>query len=177
MLNIVEVDTVKVKILTMVFGIVMVTTLLLIACRENKNEKVELLKNFPFVDISAGMGDVYKQGSMALIGNLAYLVDKNADTTEVLIISQRIEPGTIVNYNPIGVLVMENNGKKKNVIVATTPNEPYTSVEIKDLSDLSVHFGSIKRMIEQWYEGLNGIGESRVIRWESKKYLAEIEID
>ena len=108
------------------------------SCRSDVAQIHSLSDDYPTIKIEASMGENYKSGYMSLIGNLGYLVDKNQDSIQVLVISQRIAPGTIVNYSPFGVLIVGDNEEKEYVIVATAPNELYTSVEIKDLSDLSI---------------------------------------
>lgn len=165
------------ELLIIVFLFAIISTITVTSCRSDAAQIHSLSDDYPTIKIAASMGENYKSGYMSLIGNLGYLVDKNQDSTQVLVISQRIAPGTIVNYNPFGVLIVGDNDENEHIIVATTPNEIYTSVEIKDLSDLSIHFGYIKRMIEQWYIGMSGLGGGKVIKWESKKYITEISKD
>jgi inorganic pyrophosphatase len=152
---------------------VFLTTWNIISCGNPSTKKVLLLDEYPSITITNSMGDLMIENYMALIGNIGYLVDNNSDSMEVMVISQRVEEGTQINYHPIGVLTLSSPSGNKKIIVATTPNQVYSSIEVEDLTDLSVQFGNIKRMVEQWYTGKDGFGNNRIVKWEDARKVLE----
>ena len=155
-----------------VFLLVFSTTILLMSCQQ----KTEIPANFAeegfAVKIAIPMGN-YRNSSdqFPSIGNLSYLVDNNQDSTEVMILSQRLEKQSKVSIDIVAAMLYEINNEEKRLIVAIPSSEELNFTDIEDLIDLSVNYGYLKRMIEQWYQGIQGLGKFKLLKWENKNQV------
>lgn len=96
------------------------------------------------------------------------------DPLDVLVLcSEQIQPMTIVECNPIGVLIMEDNGKQDEKIIAVPVNDPNYNC-YKDITDLPKHrFDEIKHFF-QVYKTLENNKDSNVNEFKSKQAAEEI---
>ncbi len=119
------------------------------------------------VVVIASAGDQYLDTPyLPLVGNLCYQDKENS--VEILVLGKRRDVGDRFYVEAIaGITIKEKNAEKK-VVIAVPSDAQGKTIDAENLMDLSVKYGSVKRIIEQWYGGLNGIGSTRSIKWDNK---------
>ena len=125
------------------------------------------------IEISNSAGEQYfDHNFLPLLGNLAKV---NEDSNvEILILGKRLERGQKIAVDPVALLKYIHEDKEMQLIVVIPTNPKYQSIKISNLVDLSVTYGSIKRIIEHWYSSYSGIGSNRIVTWENKSMAINV---
>ncbi len=119
------------------------------------------------VVVIASAGDQYLDSSyLPLVGNLCK-VDKES-ATEILVLGKREDIGERIYVEPIAGLTVTEKNNEKIVVIAVPVDAQGKTIGAENLMELSVEYGSVKRIIEQWYSGLNGLGSTQSIKWDNK---------
>lgn len=96
------------------------------------------------------------------------------DPLDVLVLcSEKIQPMTIVECFPIGVLIMEDNGRKDEKVIAVPVNDPNYNC-YRDIDQLPKHrFDEIKHFFEV-YKMLENDKNTQVTEFMPKEVAEEI---
>lgn len=137
--------------------------LALISCKKATPDYLDGEAMFQ-VEVVYSSGELYgERHFLPLFGNLALLRGQ-----EVIILSDKLEKGTRVSIDPIGLLEYRALGENKKVVFAVPSRKEIRTLPVEDLMDLSVNYAGVKRIIEQWYSSYNGLGKNEVVKWENK---------
>ena len=107
-----------------------------------------------------------------LIGNLGKTSEESK--FEVLILGSKMEKGVTDFITPFAVMNYYDDNVQKQLIVATPTNPVLKTIDVDDLVDFSVSYGSIKRIIEQWYASFKGLGKNRIVGWDNKTTALDV---
>lgn len=125
------------------------------------------------VKIIYSSGEVYGDiDYLPLLGNIAKAYEM--DPNEILIIGKKMDKGTSDYIRPIGAMKYLEDNHEKLLIVAIPTNPQLRTIDVNDLVDFSVKYGSIKRIIEQWYASYRGLGKNRIIGWDNKTVALDV---
>lgn len=85
---------------------------------------------------------------------------------DVVILSKRVETGTMLAIHPVAELTLDNVQRGKTRVVVAVPDEHSLRIfDIQNYYDLNSKHFAIKKMIEEWYQNRYGLNGSRVISW------------
>jgi len=109
---------------------------------------------------------------LPLLGNVSQANED--DPTEILILGKKLDTGSTEYIRPIGAMKYTEDDIEKMLIVAIPTNPQLRTIDVDDLVDFSVKYGSIKRIIEQWYASYRGLGKNRIIGWDNKTVALDV---
>lgn len=107
------------------------------------------------------------------IGNYGFIPSTHADLAkggdgdalDVLIISESMPTGTVLEIIPIAVLKLIDNGELDYKIIAIPSIEEKRIIDIQNYNDFSTSFPEIKAIIELWFLNYNKTDEALIEGW------------
>ena len=93
----------------------------------------------------------------------------DGDALDVLILSESIPTGTILEIRPIAMLKLIDNGEIDYKIIAIPINIERQIIKVKDYNEFSMIFPEIKLIIELWFLNYNKIESSKIEGWANEK--------
>ncbi len=107
------------------------------------------------------------------IGNYGFIpftkMDKNTggdgDPIDVLLISENMPTGTVIDILPIAILNLLDNGEKDSKVIAIPLNVNQRILNISSYEELNDNFNSIKNIIEIWFLSYKGSNQVVFESW------------
>lgn len=100
----------------------------------------------------------------------------DGDALDVLVLSQHLPVGTLVEVIPIAVLHLIDNGEADSKIIAVPFNRIHQVVKATSYSQLHSKYPNIQRLIELWFTSYKGADVMEFIGWGNEvSARAEIE--
>ncbi len=100
----------------------------------------------------------------------------DGDALDVIIIGQSEATGTVLEFIPIAVLKMIDEGENDTKIIGVPADPKLQVIKATNFQDFSHQYDAAKRIIETWFVHYQGYGTVQVIAWEDEvSALAEIE--
>ena len=104
------------------------------------------------------------------------LMDKarggDGDALDILMIGESMKTGTVVPIEPIGVLLLKDNGELDTKLIAI-PADSSKVMQAYNFTQFSVQQAAAKKMIEDWFLNYKGPGEMELIGWRDEVYALE----
>lgn len=92
----------------------------------------------------------------------------DGDALDILLISEYLETRTLIEVLPIGILVLEDSGKKDSKIIAVPVDERLRTINITSYEQLDSEFSAAKRIIQLWFLGYKGESIMEFKSWEDE---------
>lgn len=148
------------------------------------NKKIEYDKNLNdfFIDKIDGVDRVIN--FLPYPGNYGFIpstqMDKerggDGDALDILLISESINTGTILDVIPIGLLVLQDSNEIDTKIIAVPVNKSLKIINAKNYSDLNKDYLILKDIIKLWFTNYKGDGVVKFIKW-GDEIDAKVEIN
>jgi inorganic pyrophosphatase len=100
----------------------------------------------------------------------------DGDALDILLISESIDTGTILNVIPIGLLVLNDSNEIDTKIIAIPVEKNLKIISAYNFSDLNKDYSILKDIIKIWFLNYKGEGVVNFIKW-GDEIDAKIEID
>ena len=100
----------------------------------------------------------------------------DGDALDILLISESIDTGTIVDVIPIDFLVLEDSNEIDTKIIAVPVNKSLKIINAKNYSDLNKDYLVLKDIIKLWFINYKGDGVVKFIKW-GDEIDAKVEIN
>ena len=147
----------------------------------NKKIEYDRNRNDFFIDQIEGIDRVIN--FLPYPGNYGFIpstkMDKkrggDGDALDILLISESIDTGTIVDVIPIGLLVLEDSNEIDTKIIAVPVNKSLKIINAKNYSDLNKDYLVLKDIIKLWFINYKGDGVVKFIKW-GDEIDAKVEI-
>ena len=88
----------------------------------------------------------------------------------MLVVAEQIKRGTALPVRPIAALMLEENGKTKQVIIASPLDTLQQLFTTTNFSDFITKNAGEKQIIQDWFLYQKGLGKTTLIGWENEKY-------
>ena len=98
----------------------------------------------------------------------------DGDPLDALVISSTIKKGSLLEFVPVGVLMMLDNGEEDHKIIGIAINSEAVIVDCKTMQCLKENYKGIDMIIETWFKNYKGPGVIEVIGWEDEKYAMDM---
>ncbi|MDC1195262.1 inorganic diphosphatase [Flavobacteriaceae bacterium] len=99
----------------------------------------------------------------------------DGDALDVLILSESIPTGTVVEIRPIAMLKLIDDGEIDYKIIAIPNSEKQQILKVTNYKEFSDNFPEIKTIIELWFLNYNKIESAKIEGWvNEKKAIHEI---
>lgn len=100
----------------------------------------------------------------------------DGDPLDVLLISESLPTGSVVEAIPIGTLQLQDRGEIDTKIIAVPLDSSLRVFPAANFQDLLLEYDPAKRIIEEWFLYYKGYGQTQLIGWEDEKFAwREIE--
>jgi inorganic pyrophosphatase len=97
----------------------------------------------------------------------------DGDALDVLVLSENVAIGTVMEITPIGMLKLMDKGEIDYKIIAVPSDNQKRIIDIGSFNDLTKDFPEVKNMIEIWFLNYNKEDEAIVNGWENEKAALE----
>ena len=148
------------------------------------NKKIEYDKNINefFIDKIDGVDRVIN--FLPYPGNYGFIpstkMDKerggDGDALDILLISESINTGTVLDVIPIGLLVLQDSNEIDTKIIAVPVNKSLKIINAENYFDLNEDYLILKDIIKLWFTYYKGDGVVKFIKW-GDEIDAKIEIN
>ena len=100
----------------------------------------------------------------------------DGDAVDILLLSEHLPTGTIIEVLPIGVLVLEDSGEKDSKIIVVPIDESLRIMRTHSYESFHSEFFEAKQLIQLWFLGYKEGSVIKFISWKDEK-AARIEIE
>jgi len=100
----------------------------------------------------------------------------DGDALDVLLLSETLETGTLIDIIPIGMLVLEDSGENDSKIIAIPVKKDIQIIKASSYEEFCQNYIAIKNIIELWFLNYKGNSAIKFIRWEDE-IAAKKEVD
>lgn len=148
------------------------------------NKKIEYDKNNNefFIDKIDGVDRVIN--FLPYPGNYGFIpstkMDKerggDGDALDILLISESINTGTVLDVIPIGLLVLQDSNEIDTKIIAVPVNKSLKIINAENYFDLNEDYLTLKDIIKLWFTYYKGDGVVKFIKW-GDEIDAKVEIN
>ncbi|MCC9137919.1 inorganic diphosphatase [Pontibacter silvestris] len=110
-------------------------------------------------------------------GNLGFIpsteVSSNGRGLEVLVISERVEPGTVMEITPIAVLQLETTAELKSVIIAVPARPSEQTFMATDYESFSKEYPAAKDILKAWFVHYNANAQTKFVAWRDEAFAKQ----
>ncbi len=100
----------------------------------------------------------------------------DGDALDILVISESIKRGTLIETIPIAVLKLIDDGEEDYKIIAVPANEELKIIAATTYKQLSLNYPGLIRILEIWFLNYNKIDPATIDGWgDEKEALYEIQ--
>jgi len=100
----------------------------------------------------------------------------DGDALDVLVISESVPTGTVMNVLPIATLLLKDNGELDTKIIAVPVDSTQRVITATTFEDWLIDYDPAKYIVEQWFLSYKGLGQVELLGWQNEhKALEEIE--
>lgn len=92
----------------------------------------------------------------------------DGDALDVLLLSEHLATGTIIEVLPIGVIVLKDHGENDSKIIAVPVDKSLRIIKITSFKEFHVKFGQAKHLIQLWFLGYKGGTAMEFEGWEDE---------
>lgn len=94
----------------------------------------------------------------------------DGDPLDVLLISESLPTGSLVEAIPIGTLKLRDRGKLDTKIIAVPLDSSLRVFPVSNFQELLLDYDPAKRIIEEWFLYYKGYGITELAGWEDEQY-------
>lgn len=96
--------------------------------------------------------------------------DKSGKQLEVLVLSERREPGTEVEVVPLGLIQLERSGELRHIIVAVPARPSERQINATTYDSFSKEYPGAKAILQIWFSNYNKSTGTRFVGWRDEKF-------
>lgn len=133
---------------------------------DKKNGKDRIIQFLPYVGNYGFIPSTYSDPKKGGDG----------DALDVLIISESVNTGTIMEIVPIAMLKLIDDGEVDYKIIGVPFDKQQQIIEVNTYKSFSENFPEIKQIIELWFLNYNKDDVAKIQGWEDEK-MAVLEIN
>lgn len=127
------------------------------------------------IEISTAAGQSTNQSFLPLVGNLGYLDESN--NTAVLVLSESVETGSIMDVRPVGTLLLQEENQLKHIIIASPLDTVLQLTPTTNFQEFITKNAGEKQIIQDWFLYQKGLGKTELIGWKDEKYALELVVN
>lgn len=137
------------------------------------NKKIEYNKSSQTFEIDQENGKDRVIQFLPYVGNYGYipstysnpLTGGDGDALDVLVLSESVPIGSVVEVNPIAILKLIDDGEIDYKIIAIPCNQNKQIIGAKTYDDFSKNYSEVKSIIELWFLNYNKYDEAIIKGW------------
>lgn len=98
----------------------------------------------------------------------------DGDPVDVLVISEGVPTGTVMEVRAIGALVLKDRGEFDTKVIAIPVDSALQVIRPKDYVDFAVRYQAAHDIIERWFLTYKGAGVMEFIAWRNEAYALDL---
>ena len=98
----------------------------------------------------------------------------DGDAVDVLLISEFLETGTVLEVLPIAALVLTDMGETDTKIIAIPASDKLRIIDVDTHKELLENYPSVLQLIEIWFLNYKGDTFMEYISWEDEAYANQL---
>ena len=102
-------------------------------------------------------------------------INSDGKGLEILVLSERLETGTVAEVLPIGLMQLETDGELQHIVVGVPARPSERHIEATNYRALSVEYPAVKKILEEWFANYNPAANTSFVGWRDEQF-AEKEI-
>lgn len=92
----------------------------------------------------------------------------DGDAIDILLISESARIGTVIEFIPIAILVLEDGGEKDSKIIGVPLDESLRIISAVNYQQLNSQYPAVKYVIQEWFLNYKGRNLMRFIKWDDE---------
>ncbi|QHL88841.1 inorganic diphosphatase [Nibribacter ruber] len=92
----------------------------------------------------------------------------------VLVLSNQLKQGTVLEILPMGVLVLERNGELYHLIVAIPARPSEQTISAHNYLDFSGRYPAVKTILQNWYLNVDRQQPTRLMGWKDEAFAEKL---
>lgn len=145
------------------------------------NKKIEYNKDTHSFEIDQKNGKDRVVQFLPYLGNYGFIpstysnpaVGGDGDALDVLVLSESVSTGTLLEILPIAVLKLLDDGELDHKIIAVPADKSVQIINARSYKELNEKFPEIIQMIESWFLNYNKDDEVKVNGWGDRESAIE----
>lgn len=101
--------------------------------------------------------------------NLEEAAGGDGDALDVLVISEALPTGSVIEVRPIALLRLRDEGQQDDKVIAIPADSSRQVIDPKDYLDFSLRYDGAKHIIENWFLYYDGLGTATFEGWADEK--------
>lgn len=98
----------------------------------------------------------------------------DGDPVDVLVISEGVPTGTVMEVRAIGALVLKDRGEFDTKVIAIPVDSALQVIRPKDYVDFAVRYQAAHDIIERWFLTYKGPGVMEFVAWRNEAYALDL---
>ena len=92
------------------------------------------------------------------------------DALDILLISESLETGSVVEVKPIAALMLKDRGEIDTKIIAIPVDSFRQVMAVRDFQHFLIEYDAAKKILEDWFLNYKGFGKTEFIGWKDDVY-------
>lgn len=115
-------------------------------------------------------------GNYGFIPNTHLDKDKggDGDPLDVLLLSEALPLGKVVEIIPIGAILLKDNGEEDTKIIAVPKDSTLRVISATDFRTFLIEYDAAKRIIEEWFLHYKGKNQMSTQGWRDANYCVNL---
>lgn len=97
----------------------------------------------------------------------------DGDALDVLLISEAIEQGSLVEFLPIAALLLNDGGEIDTKIIGIPIDPDKQVIKVKNFQEFLIKYDAAKKIVEDWFLNYKGFGKTEFLGWKDDTYARE----
>jgi len=97
----------------------------------------------------------------------------DGDALDVLVLSESVDRGTVMNVKPIATLMLLDDGEIDTKIIAIPVDSTQRIIQATNFQELFLHYGMVKLILEEWFLNYKGPNRTTLLGWQDEVYALE----
>lgn len=98
----------------------------------------------------------------------------DGDALDILLISEHTPTGTVIEVEPIGIIVLSDNGENDTKVIAIPVEESLRVFDVNSYDQFSENYAPIKEIIKLWFLNYKGEETMKFERWGDQNSASAI---
>lgn len=115
-------------------------------------------------------------------GNFGFMLRRDAfeqqlsraDHFSCLVLSSALNPQEILPVHPVGVLMIEDRGKREDLIICIPESKALQTLPIRDFVDFMTEYEAVRFQIQHWFANFRGTNAVHILGWEDEEYASRL---
>ncbi|PRY16449.1 inorganic pyrophosphatase [Pontibacter ummariensis] len=97
-------------------------------------------------------------------------INKSGKGLEILVLSERLETGAVVEVVPVGLLQLETAGELQHIVVAVPARPSERQIQATNYASLSADYSGVKTILATWFTHSSPGASTKFVGWRDERF-------